>query len=96
MPHSIPPLLNQKVHSLLPCDLFVAGERTGETGQATGDNQTTVITTKLGQTVDEIHVQQRISTVGDRQSEDQSPVTGVALFAGVTATGVQYALQTST
>ena len=69
------PLFNQHFHSLFPCDLFVAGDRMGETGQATGDNQTTVITTKLRQTVDEIQVQQRIITVGDGQTGDQSPVT---------------------
>ena len=69
------PLLNQNFHSLFPCDLFVAGNHTGETGQATSDNQTTIITTKLRQTVDEIHVQQSLSTVGDRQTGDQSPVT---------------------
>ena len=68
------PLFNQNLYSLFPCDLFTAGEHTCETGQATGDNQTTVITTKLRQTVDEIHVQQRMSTVGDRQTGDQSPV----------------------
>ena len=69
------PLFNQRFHSLFPCDLFVTGVRTGDTGQATGDNQTTVITTKLRQTMDEIQVQQRISTVGDGQTGDQSPVT---------------------
>ena len=57
-------LFNQNVHSLFPCDLFFAGESTVKTGQARGDNQTTVIRTKLRQTVDEIHVQQTISTVG--------------------------------
>ena len=55
------------------CDLFVAGERTGETGQTTGDYQTTVVTTKVRQTVDEIHVQQRVSTVGEA---DWRPVPG--------------------
>ena len=68
------PLLIQNLHSFFSRDLFIAGEYTGETGQATGDNQITVITTKLRQTVDEIHVQQRISTVGDRQTGDQSPL----------------------
>ena len=69
------PLFNQNFHSLFPCDLSVAGKRTRETGQATRDNQTTVITTKRRQTVDEIQVQQSISTVGYRQTEDLSPVT---------------------
>ena len=82
------PLFNEKCNSLLPCDLFVAGERTAETGQTTGDNQTTVITTRRRQTVDKIHIQQRVSTVGDRQTKDESPVTLVALCAGVTATEV--------
>ena len=62
------PLFNQIFHSLFPCDLFVLGERTGETGQATGHSEKTVIFTKLRQTVDEIHVQQRISTVENRQT----------------------------
>ena len=61
------PLFNQNFHSLFPFDLFVAEECTGETGQTTCDNQTTVINTKIRQTVDEVHVQQRVSTVGDRQ-----------------------------
>ena len=68
------PLFKQIFHSLFPCYLFVAGKHTGEAGQATGDNETTVITTNLRQIVDEIHVQQRISTVGDRQTGDQSLV----------------------
>ena len=73
-PIVLEPLFNKNVHSVFPCDLYVAGEGTGETGQATGDNQTTVITTKLRPSVDEILVQQRISTE-DRQTGDQSPVT---------------------
>ena len=48
------PLFDQNFHSLFSFDLFVAVERAGETGQTTRDNQTTVITTKLRQTVDEI------------------------------------------
>ena len=69
------PLFNQIVPSLFPCDLFVGGERTGETGQTTVDNQTTFITIKLRQTSDEIHVQQRVGTVDQRQTGKQSPVT---------------------
>ena len=30
------PLFNQKFHSLFPCDLFAAGERTSEVTQTTG------------------------------------------------------------
>ena len=69
------PLFNQTFHSLFPCDLFFAGKHTGETGWATGDNQTTVVTTKLRQTVDEMHVQQRITRLVDRQTGYQSPIT---------------------
>ena len=83
------PLFDQNFHSLFPCDLFVAGERKGETGWTTGDNQTTVNTTNPRQTVDEIHVQQRVSSVVDRQTADQSPVISVALFASVRTSGVQ-------
>ena len=81
---------------MLSFDLFFAGERTSETGWTTGDHQTTVIATRLRQAVDEIHVQQRVSTVGYRKTGDQSPVTSVTLFAGVTVTGVHYGLHTGT
>ena len=68
-------LFNQNFHSRFPCDLFVARKGTGEAGQATGDNQTAVITAKRRQTVDEIQGQQRSSTVGGMQTGDPSPVT---------------------
>ena len=66
------PLFNQTFWRLSPCDIFFAGKRTGEAVQATVENQTSVITAKIRQTVDEIHVPQRISTVGERQNEDQA------------------------
>ena len=69
------PLCNQNFQNLFPYDLFVVGKRTGEAGQASDNNHTTVITTKLRQTVDEIHLQQRVSSVGHRQTGDQSAVT---------------------
>ena len=58
-------LRNQNIHSLFPCNLFAAGDRTGETTQTTGANKAAVVKTKSRQTVDEIHVQQSVSTVGD-------------------------------
>ena len=85
-------LFHQNFHSLFPCDLFAAGERPAETTRTTGDNKTVVVTTKPRQTVDEIHIQQRVSTVGNRQIRDQSPVTRVALFDGMTPTRVHYGL----
>ena len=60
------PLLNQSFHSLFPCDLFAAGEHTGKTTQTTGDNKTAVRPSKPRQTVEEIHVQQRATIVGNR------------------------------
>ena len=38
-------LLHQNLHSLFPSDRFVAGECTGETGQATGEESFIVIST---------------------------------------------------
>ena len=84
------PLFNQDLHSLFRRGLFAARERTGKTTQTTGDNKIAVVTSKPKQTVDEIHVQQRVRTIGDRWTGDKSPVTGVALFAGMTAAGVHF------
>ena len=58
------PVFNQTFHSLFPCDLFVVRKRTSKTTQTTGDNKAAVVTSKPRQTVDEIHVQHRVSTVG--------------------------------
>ena len=57
-PIGLKPRFNQNFHRMFSCDLFIAGESTCETGWTTGDHQTTVIATKLRQTVDDIHIQQ--------------------------------------
>ena len=60
------PLFHQNVHSLFPCNLFAAEEDKGETTHTTGVDKITVATTKPRQTLDEIHIQQTVSTVRDR------------------------------
>ena len=40
------PLFYQNFHSLLTCDFLIAREYTGEAGQATGDQQATIIAAK--------------------------------------------------
>ena len=60
------PLFNQSIYSLLPCDLFAEVEGTGEMNQTSSDDNTAVVTSKPRQTVNEIHIQQRVTTVRER------------------------------
>ena len=62
------PLFNQNFHSLFPCDLFATGECRSEATQTSGDDKTTVVATEPMQTVDEIYVQQRVSTIRDSET----------------------------